>query len=54
MIPVHASLGDITFYTALFAKDGGYLLPLKAAIRKQAGITVGDRISIGLKLLSER
>ena len=50
MIPVDVTIGDLTFYTALFPKDGGYLLPLKAAIRTKLGITVGDMISVALKL----
>ncbi len=29
------------FTTSLFPKDGGYLLPIKAAARKKAGITLG-------------
>nr|WP_314258256.1 DUF1905 domain-containing protein [uncultured Devosia sp.] len=54
MIPVDVTIGDLTFYTALFPKDGGYLLPLKAAIRTKLGITVGDMISVALKLGAAR
>jgi hypothetical protein len=50
MIPVDAAIGDVTFYTALFPKDGTYLLPLKAEVRRRAGVTAGDRISVALTL----
>ena len=46
VIPVAARIGDVDFTTSLFPKDGGYLLPLKDAVRKPAGITVGDEISV--------
>jgi hypothetical protein len=50
VIPVAARLGDVDFETSLFPKDGGYLLPLKDAVRKPQGITVGDRISVELTI----
>ena len=46
VIPVVARIGDVEFETSLFPKDGGYLLPLKDAIRKPAGISVGDQVSV--------
>ena len=48
VIPVSAVIGAVEFETSLFPKDGGYLLPLKDAVRKPAGITVGDEISVEL------
>jgi hypothetical protein len=50
VIPVVARLGDVAFETSLFPKDGGYLLPLKDAVRKPQGITVGDQISVELTI----
>jgi hypothetical protein len=50
VIPVTARLGDVDFETSLFPKDGGYLLPLKDAVRKPQGITVGDQISVELTI----
>src|SRR5436190_756221 len=32
VIPVEARIGEVTFTTSLFPKDGGYLLPLKDAV----------------------
>lgn len=37
-VPVVVLIGDTEFTTALFPKDGRYLLPLRAAVRKAAGI----------------
>ena len=48
VIPVSARIGDTDFETSLFPKDGGYLLPLKDAVRKPAGITVGDEVTAEL------
>jgi hypothetical protein len=48
VIPVAARIGDLHFETSLFPKDGGYLLPLKDAVRKPAGIDVGDEVSVEL------
>jgi hypothetical protein len=50
MIPVTATIGEVAFYTALFPKDETYLLPLKAAVRRKADITAGDRISVRMTL----
>jgi Domain of unknown function (DUF1905) len=54
VIPVVARIGDIEFETSLFPKDGGYLLPLKDAVRKPQQITVGDQISIDMTVRLDR
>jgi hypothetical protein len=46
VIPVEARIGGTAFTTSLFPKDGGYLLPLKVAVRKPQGITVGDDVTV--------
>ena len=38
VIPVEAVIGDVTFRTSLFPKEGGYLLPLKDGVRKKIAI----------------
>jgi Domain of unknown function (DUF1905) len=48
MIPVQAEVAGVAFTTALFPKDGGYLLPVKAVVRRSAGVTAGDRVSVTL------
>ena len=50
VIPVTAKIGEITFTTSLFPKDGGYLLPLKDAVRRKAAITVGDTIAVTMAI----
>ncbi|MEU6706221.1 DUF1905 domain-containing protein [Streptomyces wuyuanensis] len=46
VIPVEARIGGTAFTTSLFPKDGGYLLPLKVAVRKPQGISVGDDVTV--------
>lgn len=46
VVPVAARIGDVDFETSLFPKDGGYLLPLKDAVRRKAGVTAGDTIAV--------
>jgi hypothetical protein len=48
VIPVVARIGETDFETSLFPKDGGYLLPLKDAVRKPQGITAGQNVIVGL------
>ncbi|MEU0968593.1 DUF1905 domain-containing protein [Streptomyces sp. NPDC005917] len=46
VIPVEARIGGVVFETSLFPKDGGYLLPLKSAVRKPEGISAGDHVRV--------
>jgi hypothetical protein len=39
-VPVLVRINDAEFTTALFPKEGCYLLPLKVAARKAAGIDI--------------
>ncbi|MEV1078059.1 DUF1905 domain-containing protein [Streptomyces sp. NPDC050211] len=48
VIPVRARIGDITFETSLFPKDGRYLLPLKNAVRKPHGLAAGDDVTVDM------
>ena len=48
--PVEAKIGDVAFKTSLFPKDGGYLLPLKADVRRKTNITAGDRIVVEMTI----
>jgi hypothetical protein len=54
VIPVEAVVGDVTFTTSLFPKDGGYLLPLKDKVRKPNAITAGDTIHVELTVQPRR
>ncbi|MDX2705764.1 DUF1905 domain-containing protein [Streptomyces sp. PA03-6a] len=46
VIPVEARIGGTSFTTSLFPKDGGYLLPLKVAVRRPQGIAAGDDVTV--------
>jgi hypothetical protein len=50
VIPVEATIGGVTFKTSLFPKDGTYLLPIKAAVRREAGVTAGDVVAVEMTL----
>lgn len=54
MIPVDATIGDTTWYTALFPKDGLFLLPLKVVVRKAEAIEEGDTVTARLQIDAER
>ena len=42
------SIKDQTFKTALFPKQGLYLIPLKIAVRTPLGIDLGDTVKVEL------
>ncbi len=47
-VPVLVRVGDVEFTTALFPKDGVYLLPLKDAVRRAAGIELDQVVRVEL------
>jgi hypothetical protein len=49
-VPVTARIGTIEFSTALFPKDGRYLLPLKAAVRRSAGIDLDQVVTVAMRV----
>jgi hypothetical protein len=48
MIPVTVRLGSSEYDTILFQKDGRYLVPVKAAIRRAQDLDEGDRATVQL------
>jgi Domain of unknown function (DUF1905) len=54
MIPVEARIGDVGFTTSLFPKDETYLLPVKAAVRRAAGVTASDTIRVEMTVQAVR
>jgi len=48
MIPVTAQIGSTGWTTSLFPKDGRYLVPVKARVRKAERLEVGDRTTVRL------
>lgn len=47
-IPARVRIGDTEFTTAMFPKDGGYVIPVKDAVRRAEGLALGDVISLEL------
>ncbi len=50
VIPVRVYFGDISFTTSLIPKDGNYLLPLRAEVRKQFDLAEGDQVTVELEV----
>jgi hypothetical protein len=50
VIPVSARSGATTWTTSLFPKQGGYLVPVKDAVRRAERMSVGDVVTISLAL----
>jgi hypothetical protein len=49
---VEACIGDVIWRTSVFPLNrGGYLLPIKAEVRRKAGLAAGDEITITLDVL---
>jgi hypothetical protein len=48
VIPVAARIGDTSWTTSLFPKDGRYLVPLKDWVRKAEGLELGDMATVRL------
>ncbi|MEY2471433.1 MAG: hypothetical protein QOK28_762 [Actinomycetota bacterium] len=49
-VPVTALINNTGFSTALFPKDGRYLLPLKKAVRESAHIAVDQTVPVELRV----
>jgi hypothetical protein len=54
MIPVNATIGETTWYTALWPKDRRYVLPLKDKIRKAEGLEEGQLVSATMEVIQRR
>lgn len=53
MIPVTVTMADQEWYTALFEKDGKYIVPLRAKERKAVGAEIGDVVHVRLEVISD-
>lgn len=49
-VPVEAVIGGTQFTTALFPKDGRYLLPVKMAVQRAEEIEPGDVVEVTMSL----
>jgi hypothetical protein len=50
MIPVEARIGNTGWTTSLFPKDGSYVVPIKAIIRKAENLREGDTVTVRLEV----
>ena len=50
MIPVTAHIGRSDWATSLFPKDGQYIVPVKAAVRKAERIEIGAVVTVRLAI----
>lgn len=50
MIPVRVTIGETTYETALWPKDGGYIVPIKASVRKAEALEVSDSVNLRLEV----
>ena len=50
MIPVRAQIGETHWETSLFAKDGRYIVPVKARIRQAEKLEIGDVVEVQLRV----
>lgn len=51
-IRVEARIGEVAWRTSVFPqKSGGYILPVKASVRRDAGIAAGDNVTFELAIL---
>ncbi len=50
MIPVQARIGNTEWKTSLFPKDGSYIVPIKASVRKAENLEEGDPVTVWLEV----
>jgi hypothetical protein len=50
VIPVQAQIGRTGWSTSLFPKDGLYLVPIKASVRKAENLEQGDHVTVQLEV----
>lgn len=50
VIPVHVQIGKTKFTTSLFPKDGLYLVPIKASVRRAENLEKGDNVTVRLEV----
>jgi hypothetical protein len=51
-IPVEATIGETDFGTSLFPKDGGFLLPVKVAVRRAESIEEDDVVAVRMAVVT--
>ncbi len=51
VIPTNVTIGKTRFYTALFPKDGLYLVPIKKNVREAEDLDIDDEVTVQLEFL---
>lgn len=52
VVPVEARIGETRFTTSLFPQGDTYLLPVKVAVQKGAGVGLGDRVRVAMRIVA--
>lgn len=47
-IPAEVEIGQTRVRTALFPKDGGYLIPIKVELQRKESVGLGDEVCVRL------
>lgn len=50
MIPVDVRIGKTRYKTSLWPKDGSYIVPVKADVRKAEKLAEGDTVTVRLEI----
>ena len=50
MIPVRVVIGETEWETSLWPKDGGYVVPIKDAVRLAEGVELGDEVTLRVSI----
>ena len=50
MIPADVRIGATGWKTSLFPKDGSYIVPIKASVRKAENLEEGDKVTVRLEV----
>jgi hypothetical protein len=53
-VPVRVTIGGTQFTTALFPRDGRYLVPVKVAVQRAEAIGEGATVEVAVRLNSTR
>ena len=49
-VPVAARIGATEFTTSLFPRGDTYFLPVKVAVQRAEGVTLGDRVAVTIAI----
>jgi Domain of unknown function (DUF1905) len=53
-VPVHVTIGGTGFTTALFPRDGRYLVPVKVTVQRAEAIGEGTIVKVVVRLNAAR